>query len=358
MAHELDLNAATGIRTMFSTRLTPWHNEGVILNSAPTFADAIALAGVGYSVELQDLFVRRIVPIIEPGIIAADIQTYEETKTGKAVVRTDTQKVLGIVGDYYEPLQNVDVFGVLEPLLDRGVASLETGGTIRGGRDVWMMVRFNIDDAVVRETFTDEVVPFGLITNNHSGEARALVMQTPIRVVCANTLGAAITNWKDRADVIAVSHKGDAKLKAVEAAEKLFGTIVDRYKMIAEDYRAMKSRILTVDEFTRTVLDKAAPLPGDLLTPEGDHLTTRGYDLAWTAATNRRTAITTAWTSGTGHKGDQSAWEAYNGAVEVIDHDSTLFRTRGSRVAALIAGSLQERKSAVLNAVSSLVHSN
>lgn len=353
MAHELDVNTTTGIRSMFSTRLTPWHHEGVVLPDAPDYATALRLAGADYDVVLRELHYAPETPVHMPGADIA-IPSTIATGTGYAVVRRDRGNVLGIVGDSYTPLQNRDAFGVLEPLLDRGVASLETGGTLRDGRDAWMLVRFNIDDAVVRETFADEVVPFGLVTNNHSGESRAMVMQTPIRVVCANTLGQAMVGWKDRGDVIAIGHKGDAKLKVVEAAEQMFGSIVDRYRTIAEQYAAMKARILTVQEFERTVLDKAAPLPPALHTPAGEHLTIRGYDLALDAATARRAAITTAWDAGSGHRGDRSAWEAYNAAVEVIDHDSTLFRTRGSRVAAMIGGSLLERKSLVLNAVAAL----
>lgn len=347
MAHELDINSATGKSAMFSVRETPWHREDIVVADAPTYAEALRLAGVDFDVVARPVHVQM-----------AD-GAMSQSPMGKAIVRLDRgttlgEAVLSVVGDQYEPLQNRDAFGVLEPLLDKGVAHLETGGCLRGGRDVWMLVRFDIADPVVQEVFADEVVPFGLITNNHAGEARALVMQTPIRVVCANTLGQALVGWKDRTDVVAVSHRGDARVKMVDAAERMFGQIVERYHIIAEQYRAMRSRILTVDEFVKSVLDEASPLPGKAFTPDADHLTARGYDLAVAASEKRRDAIRHAWTDGAGHKADHSAWEAYNGAVEVIDHDSELFRTRGSRVASLLGGRLLERKSAVLNAVAAL----
>jgi phage/plasmid-like protein (TIGR03299 family) len=339
MAHELDTNKATGRKAMFSVGATPWHGEGTILTEAPTFADAMHLAGCDYDVELRELFVK-----------AADADLYEPTGVGRAVVRMDRGTVLGVVKERYTPLANRDAFGVLEPLLDKGVATLETGGTLRGGRDAWLMARFNIDDPVVREVFADEVIPFALITNNHAGESRCLVMETPIRVVCANTLGAAVSRM-DATSAVAVAHVGDARTKVVEAAERMFVGLIDRYKSIAESYALMKSTRLTVDAFVRTVLDVASPLPPDLGTVEAEHMTTRGYDLAYAAAERRRTALREAWTGGKGHTGDHSAWEAYNGAVEVIDHDATLYRTNGSRVAALIGGRLVERKQAVLERV-------
>lgn len=347
MAHELDRIEATGKAAMFSVKETPWHREGVVLTGAPTFEEAMALSGCDYEVATRPVFVAE-----------AD-GSFSKSATGQAIVRLDRQTTLGeavlkVVGDDYVPVQNRDAFGVLEPLLDKGVAHLETGGTLRGGRDAWIMARFDIADPVVSEVFADEVVPFALITNNHSGEARVLVMQTPIRVVCANTLGMALLNWRDRTQAVAVAHKGDARVKVVEAAEELFGGIVERYRIIAEQYRAMKNRILSTDEFIRTVLDKASPLPKDLHGYQTEHLTVRGYDLARKRAEERRAAIEAAWTGGRGHVGDHSAWEAYNGAVEVIDHDVELYRTKGSRVASLLGGRLLEAKSEVLNAVAVL----
>jgi len=347
VAHELDRNTKTGRLAMFSVRETPWHREGIVLNEAPSLADALTLAGADYEVGTRPVFVQ------EPD------GTFSRSTTGQAIVRLDRATTLGeavfkLVGDDYVPLQNRDAFGVLEPLLDKGVAKLETGGTLRDGRDVWMLVRFDIDDPVVREVFADEVVPFGLITNNHSGEARAIVMQTPVRVVCANTLGAALVGWQNRGEVIKVSHRGDARVRLIDAATTLFGGIVERYHTIAETYRDLKDRILTVEQFTSSVLDIAAPLPEKAFTLRGQHLTGRGYDAAYEAAESRRDRISYMWHNGAGHHADNSAWEAYNAAVEVIDHDADLFRTRGSRVAALIGGRLVQKKTEVLNALVTL----
>ena len=54
------------------------------------------------------------------------------------------------------------------------------------------------------------------------------------------------------------------------------------------------------------------------------------------------------WTEGAGHRGDHSAWEALNGAVQSLDHDRELWRTRGLRTQALLSGSLATRKQRVL----------
>ena len=49
MAHELAFE--NGAAQMFSVRQTPWHREGHVLTAAPTYEEAIRLAGLDYPVE-------------------------------------------------------------------------------------------------------------------------------------------------------------------------------------------------------------------------------------------------------------------------------------------------------------------
>lgn len=168
MPHELD-RRADGSAAMFSVHATPWHREGTILNEAPSLADALTLGGLDFEVAVRPLYIRTPATPALP-----DVLTYERAADAFATVRTDRETVLGVVSGRYQPLQNRDAFGVLVPLLDAGLASLETGGALRDGRDAWMLVRFNIDSPVVQEVFADEVIPFGMISNNHSGQRKVV----------------------------------------------------------------------------------------------------------------------------------------------------------------------------------------
>ena len=352
MAHELDQNMATGRMASLSVKETPWHREGFVLDQPPTFDEAMRLGGMDYEVKTVPIFIEAL----------DGSGNMVRSESGRAIIRADRpeielDRVFAVRSDHYVPLQNVDAFSALIPLIDNGTATIETAGTLRNGRDAWMMAKFTINDPVVREVFANEVIPFALITNNHSGEKRAEVALTPVRVVCANTLGFARTGMRfasENKDAIAIVHRGDAKVKMIEAAEELFGGIVERYRLVAEQYRTMKATIITVEQFTKAILDVAAPLPPKAFTPDGEHLTTRGYDAAYEAAERRRDAISVAWEKGKGHVGDHSAWEGYNGAIEVIDHDVKMFRTNGSRVASLIGGRLAERKQLLTNSVAEL----
>lgn len=335
MAHELD-RQADGTAAMFSVRKTPWHREGTLVAAAPSLDEALRVGGLDFEVEVRPLYTRV---HQYPGV--PNIYGYRQAANACATVRADREDVLGIVSDRYQPLQNRDAFGVLEPLLDAGLASLETGGSLRGGRDVWMLVRFNVDSPIVREVFAEEVIPFGLISNNHAGRRKVIVQETPIRVVCANTLGIAL-NRHDR--TLSVRHTASVEARTVEAARQLWAGLVERYEAAARQYRLLKARHLDTALFRRLVLDVAAKVPPQLDRPghTARQETARGRILA------RRSRIAQLWAEGAGHRGDRSMYEAYNAAVESIDHDAELWRVRGPRTAALLDGRLAEIKDRVL----------
>jgi phage/plasmid-like protein (TIGR03299 family) len=335
MAHELD-RLANGTGAMISVGDTPWHREGTVLTEAPSLEEALRLAGLCFEVEVRPLYTR-----LAPYPELPDVFTYTRAGNACATVRTDREAVLGIVSERYQPLQNRDAFGVLEPLLDAGLASIETAGSLRGGRDVWMLVRFRIDSPAVREVFADEVVPFGLLSNNHAGNRRVVVQESPIRVVCANTLTLAL-NGRDRA--VAVRHTASVEAKTVEAARQLWSGLIERYETAARQFAALKAFHLDTALFRRLVLDVAAPMPPKL---DRANLTAR-QEGARARVLARRARLTQLWTEGAGHTGDGSAWEAANGAIQSLDHDSQLWRVRGPRTGALLDGRLADIKSRLI----------
>lgn len=333
MAHELDRNDANGQAAMFSVKETPWHQQGVLLREAPSLDEAIVLAGHDFEVGLR--------PIQTVGGKAID--------THFATVREDRDVILGVVGRKYKPLQNRDAFAIIEPLLDAGLAKLETGGTLRGGRDVWMMIRFEIDSPAVREVFADEVVPFGLICNNHAGSRRAIIRETPIRVVCANTLGFALAEKSERS--VAARHTENVQVALTNGALKLWSGLVERYEGCARAYGQLKAKQLSQKQFDKAVLDLLAPLPKAPATPEEKG---KMYDATVARQEAKRARLTELWTKGDGHVGDGSAWEAYNGAVQSLDHDVDIWKAgkQGmTRAESMLDGTIAWQKGRVLTSL-------
>jgi phage/plasmid-like protein (TIGR03299 family) len=341
-----ELDYSKGRAAILSVGETPWHKEGVVLVKPPRSADeALELAGLDFEVALEPIFARwghagKARTGSTGDGSAGDADEYSYVEGFSAVRRLDTGTVLGVVGDGYAPLQNRDAFRILEPLIDNGLAHIETAGALRGGRDVWILIRFNIKDPVVSEVFAEEVVPYGLLSNNHCGARSVVLQETPIRVVCANTLGMAL---KGPGRKVAIRHTVSVGARTVDAAKRIWGSLIERYRVIAEQYRCLKRKFLDQSLFEKLVLDVVAQLP------EAEGHGSKARARAVERAERRRARLGKLWKEGAGHRGDGSAWEAYNAVVQSLDHDVELWPTPGPRTASLFDGHLRRLKQQVLD---------
>ncbi len=291
MAHELDTTAA-GSAAFVSRKLTAWHRLGTVLTDADMDAlslpELLELAGVGFDVVKAPNVSRVPCPTCdgEGEVISAyssDVllcpagcdNGVVEIACGSqsySIVRTDRMEVIGSVGENYAPLQNVEAFGVLEPLLDSGIVQVETAGSLRGGKQVWTLVSFQVDEilrrvhesgagqdvVVTAESVASEVLPYALFTNDHTGRARARIKETAIRVVCANTM--AMSFGESVGTDVEVTHAGDVTANYQAAAGLLLQSIASRYAGFAEKAVELRSRKLSRVEFKENVLDVAAPI--------------------------------------------------------------------------------------------------
>jgi phage/plasmid-like protein (TIGR03299 family) len=339
MAHELAFNA-NGTAECFSVRLTPWHREGVVLPAALPYEESIKLIGFDYPLEKRPHF--RPVDVNDPA------KGFTEAGDSHYVYRPDTGKTLGAVGSSYEIVSNLKAFQALKPLADSGVFTIETGGVLRDGADAWLLGKWDLEKlgSAAREVFGGEVAPYSTVLANHNGRRGILLGNTPVRIVCANTLGAAETSGNSR--WATVSHVSGAKARLLEAAEGIFAGALQRFEAIAAQYRLLKSRLLNQETFARLVLDVVAPDPrqDSRFNPES-----KLAESVLARAERKRNEVTRLWKEGRGHTGESSGWFAYNAAVEAIDFNRDLWPTRdGSwRTASLLDGTLARMKSRVLD---------
>jgi phage/plasmid-like protein (TIGR03299 family) len=342
-----ELTYTNGVANIFTVRLPAWHHEGRVLTAAPTFDDALTLAGHDYPLEKMPYYMPGVAVAGQGGTPAAP-SNWTEAGDAFYVWRPDTQKKLGSVGSSYEIVTNRQAFEVLRPLVDAGLFKLETGGTLRDGADAWLMGQWNLEKfgPIAREVLGGETNPYSAVMANHNGRRGILLGNTPVRIVCANTLGQAECSGVSRWET--VDHRQGANVRLVEVAQKLFQGVVERYEVVAAHYRALKQTNLTLDQFRRLVLDVVAPDPTQSRkwNPEA-----KLAETVLARANRKRTAVAALWTDGAGHVGDFSAWEAYNAAVEAIDHNKELFPTRAGcyRTASLLDGELAARKNKVLD---------
>lgn len=172
MSHEIE--------SMFSVGELPWHGLGHVLDTAPSCAEALVLAGLNWQVGLRPLATTA----MDGGVSVA-------VESHRAVMRMDTGAVLGVVGEDFRPFGNADAFAFFEPLVSERLISLETAGSLRGGRRVWIMARL-MSASPVDVVADDPIEPYVLLCHGHDGSLALRVGFNPVRVVCANTLSMAL----------------------------------------------------------------------------------------------------------------------------------------------------------------------
>jgi phage/plasmid-like protein (TIGR03299 family) len=155
-----------------------------------------------------------------------------------ALVRTDKptsdrNRVLGIVGDEYQPLQNWDAFAFFDAAVGKGRARYETAGSIENGKRIWLLASLGEPIAPVKG---DDVKPFLLLANGHDGRLMVHVKFTPVRVVCQNTLAMALVDGDRRH--VALRHDRTLKRRLEES-----GTFFQRVLKTVDDAARLWSRM-------------------------------------------------------------------------------------------------------------------
>jgi len=291
MAHNL---AETTSRTaMMYAGEVPWHGLGTRLDEPATADKAMEAAGLDYQVQLQPLSTDEGIPIPKR----------------KAVVRTDSNQVLGVVGSSYQPIQNHQCFGFLDSVVADGRLRYHTAGALGKGEKVWMLAQV---PGEIRIKDSDDVTEqFLLLSNSHDGTSALRVFFTPIRVVCSNTLGMAERGGRNQG--VSVMHKGDLASK-VGKAQEILGFAKRFYDDLAGNIHKLASHYPS-----QTQLESYF----ESLYPDSELGRAR-------RAANVRKELFRLFEEGRGQdilETQMTTWSAFNAVTEYVDHHRS---TRGT----------------------------
>src|ERR1035437_1888576 len=178
MAHNICINEETGKASVFVVKDPAWHNLGQVVDNALTAEEAIIQAGLDFEVNKRPLI-----------YMSEDGTTMNPIANKSAMVRSDNQKCLGIVGNNYTPIQNKDAFCFFDNLVNRSEAIYHTAGALGQGEKIWILAKLPTDIVVGKD---DLIKNYVLIYNSHDGSAAVTALLTPTRVVCSNTLASAL----------------------------------------------------------------------------------------------------------------------------------------------------------------------
>lgn len=215
MGHNLNFNKATGTWSFASNSEKAWHGLGQVVDGAMTAKEAIERANLDYEVQKTPATM-----IVGPDAEQIEIPGYFAT------YRTDTKEPLGMVKSRYEVVQNRDAFSFFDTIIDHGEAVFETAGALGKGEKIFITAKLPEDILVGGEP----VQQYLLLHNSHDGSSSVVAGLTSVRVVCNNTLQAALRSLENR---VCISHTNKASDRLREAV-RVMG-IASKYSQQVQD---------------------------------------------------------------------------------------------------------------------------
>lgn len=269
-----------------------WHGLGTVIPADDerrfSTEETLCLAGACFDVEKVPQFIEL---------------NGQRVQTGSyATVRTDTNAVLGTVGEKYTPLQNVDQFQWFQPFLDTREVAFETAGVLKEGSVVWALARILSGDGVVDAGGGDKINKYLMTYTSHDGSLATGVAFTPIRVCCANTLQATISSELSKR--LRVRHTV-GQVKVLNEIRETINLIDRTFEATASQFQKMKRYLINKDDMVRYFKIVFECDKEEKVSTRLSNIIDRCLDLAYT---------------GRGNSGE-SVYDALNGFTEWISHE-------------------------------------
>lgn len=175
------------VESMAYAGTVPWHGLGNPINDNLTPAEMVVAAGLDWRVDKVPL-----------GVMAFDEAAKAYKYTGQVVpekyaLRRNTDgKILSLCGKQYKPVQNEDAFDIFQKFVKAGHMKLETAGSLKDGKFVWGLAKIDQAFKVGSGKGKDEVQNYLLLLSPFEQAWSLMAMYTSVRVVCWNTLSAAL----------------------------------------------------------------------------------------------------------------------------------------------------------------------
>ena len=145
-----------------------WIKAGVAVE-ATSAAQVAEQAGLNWTVRTGELrAVATPLSIDEHGVTPA---TYIDVPKKQAIIREDNNTVIGIVGNKYKMVQNMEVFNALDTLVDSGDARYTAAGEYNDGANIWMVMELPTGVQVAN----DPHAAFLLVKTSHDGSSSVII---------------------------------------------------------------------------------------------------------------------------------------------------------------------------------------
>lgn len=164
---------SANIDSMIYVGEKPWHNEGRLVAQPKSARELVAAGKFDWTVGALPIFTDR----------------HTHIKSYHAIYREDNDAVLALINKVPTLVQNIDAFETFDYMVGDTI-DVETAASLGKGENVFACYKVKSEYKIV----DDAVNHYFVVVNDHTkGDGRVTVLNTPIRVVCQNTLSAALS---------------------------------------------------------------------------------------------------------------------------------------------------------------------
>ncbi len=298
MAHKISF--ASGRAEIAYAGASPWHGLGYHTEAQQTPQRMLELAGLLWTVETTGLYVAT-----EGGGFTEAVPGYV------AIRRQDTRAVLGVASDRYTPIQNTQAGELMDALVSEGQATVEVAGALDAGHRCWMLSRIPETFEVVKG---DLISLYVLLAWGHDGKHGLAMKTMPTRVVCNNTLTAALGDKWSRAADFYVKHSKNSRVR-LEEAQRALGLVRKQGEETVAAYQRLAATQIEPAQ-AHAYFGQVFPMP-----EQRQEETPEAFVQRMDRWARQQGALDGLYHEGAGADlAPETAWTAYNAVTEWADH--------------------------------------
>lgn len=302
MAHAIDETSGAPAMAYVGTEGKPWHGLGEPIQEGATIKQIEKAARLAWKVERRPVLYQ----------VGDSPDSVKVDGDHQVIFRSDTQAVLDVTGKGYVPHQNSEVLEFFQEYLAAGEMFIDTAGALNGGKQIWVLAKLNKSFKLPGK---DEVQGYVMLMNPHQYGKGMIGKMTAVRVVCWNTLMAAL--GAEGASV-KIWHTAEFNKDRQEKVKEQLGIASERFEAFEDEAKILVR--------TKLVLDDAVKLTAGIFnTDTTDPLEKQGRTV--------QRVIELYQGAGKGAQlasSQETAWGLLNGVTQYIDHEYG--RTQNARL--------------------------
>lgn len=297
----------------------PWAEVGVSLPPNASVDTVLNLAGLNWQVIKAESQL-----VVNDFVNGQERTNILDNKGCYGLVRDSDHSILSpAVGKSYKPVQNRDALQVFSDFVDTGNMTLETAGSLCGGRHIWGLASFGEDfELEGGEKITGNM----LLLQSHRYGFALRVLFTPVRYPGGTTMVKPINVKNGMKTTYRMQHSRQFTESRVREIHQLMGVARDSFSEFCNMALYMSRHKISEESAVRYLLRAINPHYLIKAEMEGERLPASIEELKGDKSANRLVRkVAESYGNYHGSDGpacDGTAWGLYNTVASYMDHES------------------------------------